>query len=89
MWVIPDLELLQNSTVTDSAGVERHVFEANVKIGYDTPVDKLGYSVEFKKMTSRSLELQLHFKHPAYVTMYDEPEVLEVRVNSDKIFRSE
>ena len=89
MWIIPDLELLQNSTVTDSAGVERPVFEANVKIGYETPAEKLGNTVEILKMTSRSLELQLHFEHPAYVTMYEEPEMLEVRVNSDKVFLSE
>ena len=84
MVVIPDIKMLENSTVTDSAGATRPVFETFVDLGYFTPEDKLGYTVELKNMTSRSLDLQIHFEKPSYVTMNEEPEVFKVRINSNK-----
>ena len=57
MAIIPDLKWLENSTVIDSAGVTRPVFEVLINLGSFTPKDKLGYTVEYVDMTSRSLGL--------------------------------
>ena len=57
MAIIPDLKWLENSTVIDSAGVIRPVFEVLVNLGSFTPEKNLGYTVEYVDMTSRSLGL--------------------------------
>ena len=57
MAIIPDLKWLENSTMINSAGVTRPVFEVLINLGSFTPNDKLGYTVEYVDMTSRSLGL--------------------------------
>ena len=89
MYVQPDLALLLKETnVTDWSGVTRPFLEINEKIGYYSPEEKLGYSWEIVLMTARSLEIQLNFENPIYVSMSEEPEVLEIQINSGQIFFS-
>ena len=78
MYVQPDLSLLKEGTATDLSGVTRPIFDVNVRIGEDSPKEKLGYSWEVVSMTLRSLEIQLNFENPSYVSMADEAEVLEI-----------
>ena len=39
-------------------------------------------------MTDRSLELQLDFEHPSYISMTDIPESLEIQINGGQLFFS-
>ena len=81
MYVQPDLSLLKEGTATDLSGLTRPIFDVNVRIGEDSPKEKLGYSWEAVSMTTRSLEIQLNFEIPSYVSMEDEVEVLEIQIN--------
>ena len=39
-------------------------------------------------MTERSLELQLDFEHPSYISMTELPESLEIQINGGQFFFS-
>ena len=50
--------------------------------------DKLGFTWEIIAMTERSLELQLDFEHPSYISMTELPESLEIQINGGQFFFS-
>ena len=88
MYVQPDLSLLREGKATDFSGVTRPIFDVRVRIGEDSPNEKLGYSMEVVLMSPRTLVIQLNFENPSYVSMADEAEVLEIQINGGQIFYS-
>ena len=61
-----------------------------VVVGALTSAEKLGYSYSLTGMTKRSLELQLKFENPIFVSVEEDPEQLEVTFNGGgNVFVSE
>ena len=88
MWLIPDLQLLTSSNVTDSRGTVRPLLEVKVRPAEFSQLEKLGFDYAVLNMTRRTLELQLTFENPWYISMSGETEVLEVTINSGVPFFS-
>ena len=66
----------------DLSGVTRPVIDLQVRHEQeDLYEDKLGLTWEIISMTKRSLELQLDFEHPSYISMTEIPESLEIQIN--------
>lgn len=81
MWVVPDDDLkhIKLSNVTDLSGVTRPLFDITVRRDEETPEDKIGFAWKLTKMTSRTLEIQVDFENPSYISVAaDGPEFLEV-----------
>ena len=55
---------------------------------YSKP-EMLGYNWSVTQMTKRSLELQIDFANPNYVSREEEPELLEITYNGGELFVSE
>ena len=55
--------------MTDFSGVTRPLFNVTVRPDEDTPEDKLGFTWEPTKMTKRTLEVQLNFENPSYISV--------------------
>ena len=55
--------------MTDFSGVTRPLFNITVRPDEDTPEDKLGFTWETTKITKRTLEIQLNFENPSYISV--------------------
>lgn len=80
MWVIPEAELvlIKSVNVTDESGVTRPLFNVTVKPDVDTQDEMLSFAWKPIKMTKRTLEAELNFNNPSWVSMAYRPDVLEV-----------
>ena len=56
------------------------VFETKVLIGAYSDPSKVKYTLSEATMEKRKLELQLNFEDPLYISMEEEPEVLEIEL---------
>ena len=54
----------------------------------DSDPEKLGYSWEVLRMNQRSLEIQVTFQNPLYVSVQDESEQVEIKINDGTAFIS-
>ena len=89
MSVVPDLALIETGTVTDGSGEQLPIFAPEVVLGAYSDETMLGYSWSVLKMTKRSLDLQIAFENPMYISMEEEHEMLKVTFNGGFLFVSE
>ena len=54
----------------------------------DSDPEKLGYSWEVLRMNQRSLEIQVTFQNPLYVSVQGESEQVEIKINDGTAFIS-
>ena len=64
MMVVPDLNLIKSSTITDGSGTKRPSFNFKVIVGAYSQPEMLAYSWSVTGMTKRSLLLQINFQKP-------------------------
>ena len=64
------------------------IIEANVLIGVDSEPQNINLTWQVVSMKSRSLEIQLNFEKPLYISSQSEPEVLEVKIKDSLQFFS-
>ena len=76
MTVLPDVKLIESSTVIDQVGTKRPLFELMVSLGFYSPPEMLSYTWSITQMTKRSLHLRINFENPIYVSTEEEPEQL-------------
>ena len=64
------------------------IIEANILIGSESDPSNIGVAWQVVAMNSRSLELQLNFEKPLYISTEREPEILEVKFLDRQLFLS-
>ena len=57
-------------------------------MGQSSDPEMLAYTWEMVRMTSRTLELAINFANTIYVSAEEDPEQLEITINSGKFFVS-
>ena len=65
------------------------VFEFRVITGAYSDFTKMNYKWRAVSYDTRSMDLQVDFENPVYISMEEEPEFIEVVINDGTIFMSE
>ena len=84
MKPIPDLSVIQNTKAKNG----KPVVEVNVLVGAYSQSDMMGYNWSVSSYSERSMEIQMDFENPIYISIEDEPEVLQFICNDGSVFLS-
>ena len=81
-----EVEHIIKNTVT---AIGEQVFDLKVIIGVYSDPNKIDYTWSVVRYIGRSLQLQIDFNHPIYISMEEEAEYVEVMIRDGSIFLSE
>ena len=80
-----ELERITKHTVMETG---EKVFEFKVITGAYSDSTKMKYKWRAVRYDTRSMDLQVDFEYPIYISMEEEPEYIEVVINDGSIFMS-
>ena len=80
-----EVERITKYTVMKTGG---KVFEFKVITGAYSDSTKMNYKWRAVSYDTRSMDLQIDFENPSYISMEDEPEYIQVIINDGSIFMS-